>query len=84
MSSVTGPITACKLGSYGMVVLGLIERVQKWRKQMCEKKEETWREPEDYIEHGNLCLQETSPLCGPEAFQTVTVRYQKSFLIFFL
>lgn len=37
-----------------MVVLGLIERVQKWRKQMCEKKEETWREPEDYIEHGNF------------------------------
>lgn len=64
-----------------MVVLGLIERVQKWRKQMYEKKKEAWREPEDYIEHGNICLQETSPLCGPEAFQTVTVRYQKLFLI---
>lgn len=34
-----------------MVVLGLIERAQKWRKQMYEEKKEAWREPGDYTEH---------------------------------
>lgn len=33
-----------------MVVLGLIERAQKWRKQMYEEKKEAWREPGDYTE----------------------------------
>ena len=37
--------------SLGMVVLGLIERAQKWRKQMYEEKKEAWREPGDYTEH---------------------------------
>lgn len=31
VSSVTGPITTGKVGGTGMVVLGLIERAQKWR-----------------------------------------------------
>ena len=51
VSSVTGPTTTCKLGSTGMVVLGLIERAQKWRKKMYEEKKEAWREPGDYPEH---------------------------------
>ena len=34
-----------------MVVLGLIKRAQKWRKQMYEEKKEAWRGPGDYTEH---------------------------------
>ena len=51
VSSVTGPITTCNLGSTEMVVLGLIKRAQKWRKQMYEEKKEAWRGPGDYTEH---------------------------------